>query len=383
MTHPQVSNLEQNFNVTQLTTVQKLSIPQLLAGKDALVRSQTGSGKTLAYAIPILQSLQGVRPKLTRDSGIRALVILPTRELALQTYECFLKLVKSYTWIVPGLLAGGEKKKSEKARLRKGINILVGTPGRVLDHALTTKVLSFHLVSWLILDEGDKLLEMGYEKDISSVEKHRDDYSSMLTLPRRQTVLLSATLTSAVERLAGLALDDPVHIDASTGEETDDFFVIPDSLTQKYVVVAPKLRLVVLASFIIRKCEVDKGSKMLVFMATQDMVDYHTNLLSTVLPKTAEFYKLHGNMLQAERVEVFKSFRNSSSGVLLCTDVAARGLDLPKVDWIVQFTAPCNAADYVHRVGRTARVGTTGSALLFLAPSEVPFLEQLNCKRIK
>lgn len=380
--HPHmVKNLNDSFGISQMTTVQKMAVPVLLKGKDALIRSQTGSGKTLAYAIPVLESLHRIRPKITRGDGIRALVVLPTRELALQTYEWFLKLVKSFTWIVPGMLVGGEKKKSEKARLRKGITILIGTPGRLIDHINHTKTVKFDLVQWLILDEADKLLDLGYEKDISSlVSVLRSHQESCPDSPHCQTVLLSATLTKQVEKLAGLTLQAPVRLDASDCSEEE--LVIPQSLNQMYVVTPAKLRLVTLAGFIVWKCQVAREGKVLIFMATQDMVDYYTELMATVLGDSTEFFKLHGNHSHEERVLIFKTFRAADSGVLFSTDVAARGLDLPSVDWIVQFNAPATPADYVHRVGRTARVGHKGSALLFLVPSELPFISQLEDKRI-
>ncbi|XP_054271778.1 probable ATP-dependent RNA helicase DDX31 [Macrosteles quadrilineatus] len=377
--HPYtVKNLEDNFGVTTLTTVQKITLPVLLAGSDALVRSQTGSGKTLAYALPIVESLGKVQPKLSRADGIRALVVLPTRELALQTYECFVKLIRSYAWLVPGLVVGGEKRKSEKARLRKGINILIGTPGRINDHMQNTKAVRLDWVQWLVLDEADRLLDLGYEKEVTSLVQMLDSQSHG---GKRQTVLLSATLTAQVERLAGLALTSPARLDASQAADTD--LVIPQELRQLYITTPAKLRLVSLAAFIHWKCQVCKQRKMLVFMATQDMVDFHTELLTTVLPQTAEFLRLHGNMTQHDRTKVFQSFKAAKSGVLLCTDVAARGLDLPSVDWIVQYTAPATASDYVHRVGRTARVGHAGSAVLFLVPSEVDFVSHLENKRIR
>ncbi|KAG7202034.1 hypothetical protein KM043_004718 [Ampulex compressa] len=168
--HPfMVSNLEQNLGITTMTTVQQKAIPQVLSGKDVLIRSQTGSGKTLSYALPIVELLQKIRPKLSRNSGLRALVVVPTRELVLQTYECFLKLVKPFTWIVPGYLLGGEKRKAEKARLRKGCNILVATPGRLLDHVKHTTALKLHEVRYFVIDEADRMLDMGYEKDMSGI----------------------------------------------------------------------------------------------------------------------------------------------------------------------------------------------------------------------
>ncbi|XP_046671153.1 LOW QUALITY PROTEIN: uncharacterized protein LOC124361158 [Homalodisca vitripennis] len=309
-----IKTLEESFGVTKATVVQQLALPVLMSGKDALVRSQTGSGKTLAYAVPIVEALHRVRPKLTRTDGIKAVVVLPTRELALQTYQCFELLVKSFKWLVPGLVVGGgEKRKSEKARLRKGINILVGTPGRINDHVSHTQALKLDCVQWLVLDEADRLLDLGYEREITSLVKQLDEQSQ----ERRQTVLLSATLTARVEQLAGLALTAPVRLDASQARDSE--LVIPQSLSQHYIVTPAKLRLVSLAAFIHWKCQVVREGKMLVFMATQDMVDYHTELLSTVLTDTAEFLRLHGSMTQHERTQVFQTFKAADSGVLLCT----------------------------------------------------------------
>ncbi|XP_033321802.2 ATP-dependent DNA helicase DDX31 [Megalopta genalis] len=502
--HPfTISNLKQNMDITEMTIVQQKTIPRILSGKDILVRSQTGSGKTLAYALPIVEFLQKARPKLSRSSGMKALIVVPTRELALQTYECFLKLIKPFTWIVPGYLAGGEKRKAEKARLRRGCNILVGTPGRLLDHIQRTAALKLGNVKYFVLDEADRMFDMGYEKDISgivsalkvSTPNENTDYDAMKMLrqntkkvftedevedmdrkldtsreiedeseaeydanepvnqrqkyhssseddsnddepfikvkkfaqekilpnndddddhedagvvdnqSRRQTILLSATLTQAVEKLAGLTMVKPVFVDAAQenlkliGDATsgvNEDLVVPQSVTQTYIVTPPKLRMVTLSAYIAGKCQSHGQHKMLVFMATQDMVDYHTEILSSVLGKPVddededsdplvdvEFFKLHGSMTQKDRTEVFKTFRQARSGVLLCTDVAARGLDLPKVDDVVQYTGPISATDYVHRIGRTARAGSSGTATIFLTPPEIEFVRMLESRRIR
>ncbi|XP_073993636.1 ATP-dependent DNA helicase DDX31 isoform X3 [Rhodnius prolixus] len=295
----------------------------------------------------------------------------------------------AFTWLVPGILIGGEKRKSEKARVRKGITVLIGTPGRLLDHTKRTKSLSLSNVQWLVLDEADKLLDLGYEEAIGSLlEVLKMEQQTERTI---QTVLLSATLTPGVERLAGLALNSPVRLDASeektenlNNDEVSLHFVIPQTLDQKYVIVAAKLRLVLLTATINYHYKQEKTNKILIFMATQDMVNFYTELLSCATQmKNISFFKLHGNMTQIERTEVFRKFRSTVSGVLLCTDVAARGLDLPQTDVIVQYNSPPNPADYVHRVGRTARVGSSGESVLFLESSEMNFLHWLNEKRIK
>ena len=160
--HPYlIQNLQQNCKISQMTSVQSMAIPTVLAGKDALIKSQTGSGKTLAFALPIIQKLQDIQPPISRQDGVFALIVLPTRELAIQSLEWFEKLCKSFARIVPGILSGGEKKKSEKARLRKGINILIATPGRLIDHIKHTKSLRLDKLQFLVLDEADRILELG------------------------------------------------------------------------------------------------------------------------------------------------------------------------------------------------------------------------------
>uniref|UniRef100_UPI0037E960E5 ATP-dependent DNA helicase DDX31 n=1 Tax=Semicossyphus pulcher TaxID=241346 RepID=UPI0037E960E5 len=392
--HPHlVATLNKVLNVSTVTSVQKQTIPVLLSGRDAVVRSQTGSGKTLSYAVPVVQSLQAVRPKISRSDGPLAVVIVPTRELAQQTFQTFQKLLKPFTWIVPGVLMGGEKRKAEKARLRKGINILVSTPGRLVDHIKNTLSIAFSAVRWLILDESDRTLDLGFEKDLTVILNSLNS-----TGPSRQNVLLSATLTHGVTRLADVCLNDPVNIhvsgpassgltssasDLSTASQSESF-AIPEALQQFVVVVPSKIRLVCLAAFILDKCKFSQNNKLIVFASSCEAVEFLYSLFTSVLsgPSTnnkprISFMRLHGNMKQEERSEVFQQFSGSKSGVLFCTDVAARGLDLPQVTWIIQYTPPTAAAEYVHRVGRTARIGGKGSSLLFLTPAETAFITEL------
>nr|XP_045229947.1 probable ATP-dependent RNA helicase DDX31 isoform X3 [Macaca fascicularis] len=352
--HPHlISTINTVLKMSSMTSVQKQSIPVLLEGRDALVRSQTGSGKTLAYCIPVVQSLQAMKSKIQRSDGPYALVLVPTRELALQSFDTVQKLLKPFTWIVPGVLMGGEKRKSEKARLRKGINILISTPGRLVDHIKSTKNIHFSRLRWLVFDEADRILDLGFERDITVILN-----AVNAECQKRQNVLLSATLTEGVTRLADISLHDPVSISVldkshdqlnpkdkavrevcppRTGDELDNF-AIPESLEQHVTVVPSKLRLVCLAAFILQKCK--------------------------------------------ERTAVFQEFSHSRRGVLLCTDVAARGLDLPQVTWIVQYNAPSSPAEYIHRIGRTARIGCHGSSLLILAPSEAEYVNSLASHKI-
>uniref|UniRef100_A0A8D0HLF5 ATP-dependent RNA helicase n=1 Tax=Sphenodon punctatus TaxID=8508 RepID=A0A8D0HLF5_SPHPU len=412
--HPHlVSTITNVLKISSMTSVQKQTIPVLLQGRDALVRSQTGSGKTLAYGIPLVQSLQGMETKIQRSDGPYALVLVPTRELALQSFDTIQKLLKPFTWIVPGVLMGGEKKKSEKARLRKGINILISTPGRLVDHIRSTKCIHFRRIRWLVMDEADRILDMGFEKDVTVILNALN-----AECKKRQNVLLSATLTEGVTRLADISLNDPASIvvrdetqdrtapeQAAAGDAVgspacveQDGFAMPDKLKQYVAVVPSKLRLVTLAAFILGKCKFDKHHKMIIFFSSCEQVEFHYALFLKVLagdPEAEEseqsplsslrlkFLQLHGNMEQAERTAVFQEFLQSKAGILLCTDVAARGLDLPRVTWIVQSNVPASPAEYVHRVGRTARIGCHGNSLLILAPSEAEYVNSLASHKIK
>ncbi|XP_036382999.1 probable ATP-dependent RNA helicase DDX31 [Megalops cyprinoides] len=406
--HPHLlSTLTNVLKVTSMTSVQKRAIPVLLGGRDAVIRSQTGSGKTLAYGIPLVQALQAVQPKIKRGDGPLAVIVVPTRELAQQSFQIIQKLLKPFTWIVPGVLMGGEKRKSEKARLRKGVNILISTPGRLVDHIKNTLSIVLSGVRCLVLDEADRTLDLGFEKDLSVILNALNTAA-----PARQNILLSATLTEGVSRLAGISLKDPVSIQVSeplreicesarptsdpaqptsdpAGPGLTDSFAVPEKLQQHVVVVPSKLRLVCLAAFILGKCKFESGHKLIVFLSSREAVDFLLMLFTAVLCGKTEpsatptqrpplaFLKLHGSMAQEERTEVFREFSHSSTGVLLCTDVAARGLDLPQVTWIVQYNPSCSAAEYIHRVGRTARIGSHGSSLLFLTPSESAYLNVL------
>ncbi|TWW60944.1 putative ATP-dependent RNA helicase DDX31 [Takifugu flavidus] len=366
--HPHlVTTLNKVFSASMVTMVQRQTVPLLLSGHDAMVRSQTGSGKTLAYAIPVVQSLQAVHPKVSRGDGPLALIIVPTRELAQQTFCTFQKLLKPFTWIVPGVLMGGEKRKAEKARLRKGINILVSTPGRLVDHIRNTLSIAFSAIRWLVVDEADSI-----HMWISGVTRLAD-----ICLKDSVSVTVSG-LSSSDPAACSPAKTD--HVTSSQSES----FVIPEALKQFVVIVPSKVRLVCLAAFILDKC---KNNKLIVFISSCETVEFLYMLFTSVLCGSNQnsgviFLRLHGNMKQEARMKTVQMSFSSSPCVVVescCvqSDVAARGLDLPQVTWILQYTPPMAAAEYVHRVGRTARVGEAGNSLIFLTPAETAFIEEL------
>ncbi|KAK1792781.1 hypothetical protein P4O66_012109, partial [Electrophorus voltai] len=437
--HPHlVATLSKVLNVTSMTSVQKQTIPVLLSGKDAVVRSQTGSGKTLAYGIPLVQSLQAIQPKVkaseTKNKGLAGALFQPLSLNESASLPPFLEIrwttgCSDCTYERAGPAKLSDLPETSKGRnvppcendlnlnmefclfswdsfrLRKGINILISTPGRLVDHIKNTLSIAFSAVRWLVLDEADRTLDLGFEKDLTVVLNALNTAGSS-----RQNVLLSATLTEGLSRLASVSMTTPVyvHVSEAAGSSAEaaehprqaappaapqvDSYAVPSRLQQHVVVVPSKLRLVCLAAVILAKCKYERGQKLIVFVSSCEAVEFLLTLLSAVLsdkpagsrkPQMAfGFFRLHGNMQQQERTEVFQEFSQSQSGVLLCTDVAARGLDLPQVTWIVQYDPPVSAAEYVHRVGRTARIGARGSGLLFLTPSETAYVDVLASHNI-
>ncbi|UXI22950.1 hypothetical protein NH340_JMT08893 [Sarcoptes scabiei] len=383
-----VACLQQRFNFTEATKVQALTIPILLQGQDALIKSVTGSGKTLSYCIPMIQCLQSIQPKITRLSGLFAIIILPTRELAIQTYDFIDRLLNPFRRVVAGLIIGGEKKKSEKARIRKGINIMVTTPGRLLDHINRTRNLKLDKLRWLVIDEADRLYEQGFSEIIGQIIENIKSSAIQEIL---QTVLISATLSDGVRTLAGLSLRSPKLIDVGDFDETHlHTITLPKSLSNNYMILPAKLRLVMLTCLIVNFFKTQKNlqQKIIVFTSCQDIVDFYAIFLDLCLRETLheddelrddmKIFKLHGDLNQDDRTKVFKQFHSSKLGILFCTDVASRGLDLPNVDLVIQMSLPAQIEDFVHRVGRTARLERPGRSILLLLPSEIKFIEYIQ-----
>ncbi|KAM3180831.1 hypothetical protein ACTXT7_015537 [Hymenolepis weldensis] len=405
--HPHlVSIIQKKFKFKHATSIQVVSIKNLMEGRDALIKAQTGSGKTLAYALPMLHSLMTAERTITRHSGPKCIIILPTRELATQTFTILTQICGACVRIVPGCLIGGAKRKNEKASIRKGLNIIVSTPRRLLDHLSKTSSLHLGSLKWLVIDEADRLVELGFERDVRRII----DVVIRETTPEHgknslQTVLLSATLSPGVENLAGLALRNPIKCEVSENKKEHDVkevkdepednstaqFSLPSGLKHFLLVVPCKQRLVALAAFLLLKAKYNNRSgKLIVFFATQDCVDFHHRLFSEALCKDDDggqdefkannlnFYRLHGNMDPKERQSVFQAYSGCPNGILLTTGVASRGLDLAGVAWVVQYHVSGTPVDYVHRVGRTARAGGRGKALLFLQPEEKSFTQLLT-----
>ncbi|XP_006455286.1 hypothetical protein AGABI2DRAFT_153325 [Agaricus bisporus var. bisporus H97] len=344
--------LKKGFFV-EMTDIQAKSIPVSLKGKDVLGAARTGSGKTLAFLIPVLEALY--RRKWGAVDGLGALIISPTRELAVQIFEV-LRSIGGYHTFSAGLVIGGKNLKDEKDRLSR-MNILVATPGRLLQHMDQTFGFDADNLQMLVLDEADRILDMGFQRTLSALLSH---------LPKsRQTLLFSATQTQSVNDLARLSLKEPVSIGISSpGEATGDTY-IPATLEQHYVVSDLDKKLDILWSFI----KTHLQCKTLVFMSACKQVRFVYETFCRMHPGIPLIH-LHGKQKQSARLTMFNKFATTKHAVLFATDIAARGLDFPSVDWVVQLDAPEDVETYIHRVGRTARYESKGKGLLMLCPSE-------------
>ncbi|KRZ13370.1 putative ATP-dependent RNA helicase pitchoune [Trichinella zimbabwensis] len=349
-----------------MTEIQAQTIPSLLEGRDVMGAAKTGSGKTLAFLVPAVELLYKLR--FLPRNGTGCIVISPTRELSMQTYGVLIELLK-YHSITHGLVIGGANRKIEATKLSTGICILVATPGRLLDHlrvsGLNTTEFTYKNLQCLIIDEADRILEIGFELEMQQIIR--------LLPKQRQTMLFSATQTSKIEDLAKLALKkEPLFVGIASNVQQ----ATVQGLRQGYAVCPIENRFSLLYTFL-RK---NKKKKVMVFFSSCASVKYHSDLLNYIEVPVAS---IHGKQKQQKRTSTFFSFIKAQAGTLLCTDVAARGLDIPKVDWIVQYDPPDDPTDYIHRVGRTARgEGGQGNALLILQPSELKFLYYLKQAKI-
>ncbi len=332
-----------------LTTIQAQAIPSALKGGDILGAAKTGSGKTLAFLVPVLENLY--RKRWTEYDGIGALILSPTRELAIQIFEVLRKVGRNHTFSA-GLVIGGKSLQEEQERLGR-MNILVATPGRMQQHLDQTADLDIGNLQMLVLDEADRIMDMGFSATVDAIVDH---------LPQdRQTLMFSATQTKRVSDLARLSLTDPEFVSVHQGADT----ATPTNLQQNYVVTPLPEKLDTLWSFL--RANVKK--KVLVFLSSGKQVRFVYEAFRHLQPGLPLLH-LHGRQRQTARLDITRKFSNSKHACLFATDVAARGLDFPAVDWVVQVDCPEDADTYIHRVGRTARYEHDGRAIIFVDPSE-------------
>ncbi|WAQ89278.1 hypothetical protein PtA15_10A702 [Puccinia triticina] len=337
----------------KLTPIQALAIPRALKGRDVLGAARTGSGKTLAFLIPVLEMLY--RQKWGAMDGLGALIISPTRELAVQIFEVLRSIGKFHAFSA-GLVIGGKNLEDERERLGR-MNILVSTPGRLQQHLEQTTNFDSDNLQVLVLDEADRILDMGFANSVNAI---------ISSLPNsRQSLLFSATQTKSVKDLARLSLTgDPEYVSArETGVERD--LTTPKELVQSYMVTPLECKIDYLWGFV----RTHLKTKMIVFLSSCKQVRFVHEIFRHLRPGIPLLH-LHGKQKQIKRLEIYERFSSSPQACLFATDIAARGLDFPSVDWVVQVDCPEDVDTYIHRVGRTARYQSGGKALLLLLPSE-------------
>ncbi|XP_011874809.1 PREDICTED: probable ATP-dependent RNA helicase DDX55 homolog isoform X2 [Vollenhovia emeryi] len=341
------------------TPVQAACIPLLLNGKDVAAEAVTGSGKTLAFLIPLLEILQR-RAEKWKTTEVGAIVVSPTRELATQISEILAEFLDNIPSLRQVLLVGGVSLKRDAEKLKEGTNIIVATPGRLQDILSNCNSVNLNLKSleFLVLDEADRLLDLGFSAALDSILSY---------LPRlRRTGLFSATQTKQLEHLIRAGLRNPALIVVKEKSNVST----PVNLKNSFAIVQPEYKLPVMIDFI---RSIGFQTKYMIFLPTCACVDYFSRVIQTLLP-SINVLALHGKM-KSKRYKVFDKFRRAENGILICTDVMARGIDISEIDWVLQYDPPSMASSFVHRCGRTARIGNEGDALLFLLETESAYVD--------
>ncbi|PZC75253.1 hypothetical protein B5X24_HaOG206515 [Helicoverpa armigera] len=346
-----------------MTDIQAEVLPEALDGADVVATAKTGSGKTLAFLIPAVETVIKCMEK--QIEGTCCIIISPTRELAIQTYTVLQELVAHHGNITYALVIGGENRKKQSLELSTGVHIVVATPGRLFDH-MRTKEFDYRNVCCLVLDEADKIFQYGFEEDLKQIINR---------LPKhRQTMLFSATQSERTDALIKSAMKEKVH---NINTDEDNLRATVEGLKQGYAVCETEYRLWWLHKLLKKT----RNFKIMVFFSSCKSVEFHHEFFSKYCE--APVLCIHGKMSQSDRTDVISNFYNAEKVALFCTDLAARGLDIPAVDWIVQFDPPSDANEYIHRVGRTARgMGAEGNAVMLLRPDEIEFVSYLKESKI-
>lgn len=367
--HPLVLGALRELGFLHMTPVQSATIPLFMRNKDVAAEAVTGSGKTLAFVIPILEILLRREEKLKKNQ-VGAIVITPTRELAIQIDEVLSHFTKHFPQFSQILWIGGRNPGEDVERFKQhGGNIIVATPGR-LEDMFRRKAEGLDLASYvksldvLVLDEADRLLDMGFEASINTILEF---------LPKqRRTGLFSATQTQEVENLVRAGLRNPVRISVKEkGVAASSTQKTPSRLENHYMICKADEKFNQLVHFLRSR----QQEKHLVFFSTCACVEYYGKALEALVQRV-KILCIHGKM-KYKRNKIFMEFRKLQSGILVCTDVMARGIDIPEVNWVLQYDPPSNASAFVHRCGRTARIGHGGSALVFLLPMEEAYINFL------
>lgn len=338
---------------TTPSPIQIKSIPPILQGKDVLASAQTGTGKTAGFTLPMLQILSESRQNGVR--AVRALILTPTRELAAQVQASVIDY-GAFLDIRSAVIFGGVNQKPQVNLLRKGVDVLVATPGRLLD-LHNQGLVSLKNVQFFVLDEADRMLDMGFHRDIERVMK--------LIPKQRQNLMFSATFSPDIKKLANGILNNPVLVEATPENTT------VDAISQK-VYRVPKSKKTAL---IIKLISEGNWKQVLVFARTKHGAN---KLCEKMLSANINARAIHGNKSQGARTQALAGFKDGSIAVLVATDIAARGLDIPLLPHVVNFEMPNVSEDYVHRIGRTGRAGASGEAISLVSNDEMAFLKDIE-----
>ena len=378
----------QSNNYHQMTTIQQIAIPSLLTKSNSVVKSETGSGKTLCYLVPIYEFLMKKAEKVSRAHGTLALIICPTRELCIQVDEEARKLSKAAIWIVNGAIMGGEAIKKEKARLRKGINILISTPGRLVYHLQNSQSFLVQNLEFLVLEESDRTLDMGFTKDIETIIEMLSKRSP--NWDKVQKILISANFTQKIKTLTLKMSSKELKYIGWEGKkeeskeqeffDTEEMLKIPKSIRQEYIVLKEDQKNAFLIN-ILRHAK-EGSQKIMIFVATIDETEFLSHLFTLLSDIADKFkiYKLHGDIDQKTRTATYLDFKKKTSdfSVLIATDVASRGLDFTCVDITILTSIPPRPIDYCNAIGRTGRIDKPGLSILMLYEEELGYLEELR-----
>jgi superfamily II DNA/RNA helicase len=350
-----VTNAVVDAGYTTPTDIQQKAIPHILQKRDVVGIAQTGTGKTASFVLPMLTLLEKGRARARMP---RTLILEPTRELAAQVHENFEKYGKNHKLTV-ALLIGGVSFEEQNKKLDRGADVLIATPGRLIDHFERGRLLMTG-VDIFVIDEADRMLDMGFIPDIEKI--------SSLLPKRRQTLFFSATMPDEVARLTKKFLNDPVSVETTRQNST------AETITQKLLKVGNKpfekraaLREQVDAAVGLKNAIIFCNRKRDIATLTNSMIKHGYNTGS-----------LHGDMDQKSRMETLAGFKNNEITFLIASDVAARGLDIPDVSHVFNFDIPTHAEDYVHRIGRTGRAGREGVAITLVAPADMKYLDQIE-----
>lgn len=319
----------------EMTEIQEKSIPVIMKGLDIIGRSNTGTGKTAAFGIPVIEKI------LQNDSDfIQTLILCPTRELAQQACEEIKKFSKYKNWVKPLAIFGGVSIDKQIYQLKRGVNIIIGTPGRIIDH-INRHTLKLQNLKTIVLDEADEMLQMGFREDIENILKY---------IPKeRQTILFSATMPPEILAITHKYQNNPILIKTNTKSKT------VESIEQYYYIVPMGKKFDALDLLLIK----NQPKSSMIFCNTKKMVDELTNILVSKGYKAAG---IHGDMKQLQRTSVMNSFKSGKTSILVATDVAARGIDVNGIDAVFNFDLPQDNEYYIHRIGRTGRAGKSGTA---------------------